>query len=200
MRQLAIVAVLGLSGVGKTTLIKEACKQIDGVLHVQASALIKADCADPSVTSEALRTCSGDQVLANQKILVAMFARAVAETDAKVVIFDGHLIIDTDAEVIEIPPDVIAALRPSVLVHVEAAPEVIAERRRADESRKRPRRSVDVLARQQARSGELCQLYASELGVETLAVVPDLAASLSILIEHLSELDKEPGQVIGLLT
>jgi adenylate kinase len=79
-----------------------------------------------------MRRASGDRVLANQQVLLTMFEQSVAAHTGRLVVFDGHLIIDTDAELIEIPLEVIAGLRPAVLVHVEAPPEIIVERRRQD--------------------------------------------------------------------
>jgi adenylate kinase len=161
-----VIAVFGISGAGKSSLIRDAVKGIDGILHLTASTLIKQGLSDTSVTSEKLRKSTSEQVSANQRILVAMFDRAVAEHQGGLVIFDGHVIIDTDAELIEVPLDVVAAIRPRTIVHVEASPEAVAERRQRDGQRTRPRRTIPVLAEHQLRSRELCQRYAGALCID----------------------------------
>lgn len=80
-------------------------------------------------------------------------------------LFDGHLLIDTETEMIEVPQAVSAALTPAVLVHVEGDASLIAARRNADTQRKRPVREIDTLAAHQARSRQLCQDCALTLGI-----------------------------------
>lgn len=161
-----IVCVFGISGVGKTMLIRQALSGRNYVVHFTASNLIKQAHADPQITSEILRCASGDSIRANQQLLTTMFVRQVAATSAKLIVFDGHLLIDTDEQIVEIPLDVIAKLHPSILIHVEAEPSVIAERRRVDAVRVRPFRSTEALAEHQERSRELCCTYAAALGVK----------------------------------
>ena len=160
-----VIGVFGISGVGKSWMIGEVAARIAGTLHLQGSALIKQGLADPSVSSEELRLARGDRVIANQRILIAMFKRLIAALPSSLVLFDGHLLIDTAAQMIEIPQAVIAALRPEFLVHVEAEPPLIAARRHGDTSRKRPTWDIDTLAAHQARSRELCQAYGRRLGI-----------------------------------
>lgn len=155
-----VIGVFGISGVGKSWLVSEVASRVPGCLHLQGSALIKQGLSDPSVSSEELRRSSGDRLVANQRILTAMFDRAVSEHTGSVVLFDGHLLIDTGPEMIEVPQTVIAALHPAVLVHVEAEPALIVGRRLADVSRQRPARDIDTLAAQQNRSRNLCLAYA----------------------------------------
>lgn len=160
-----VIGVFGISGVGKSWLVGEVVSRISGSLQLQGSALIKEGLADPSLSSDELRSTSGDRILANQRILIAMFNRALAEQSSRLVLFDGHLLIDTEAGLIEVPEAVIAALRTALLVHVEAEPTLIAARRHGDASRKRPARDIDTLAAQQARSRDLCQSYGHLLNI-----------------------------------
>jgi adenylate kinase len=160
-----VIAVFGISGVGKTTIIRQWLDGRDDALHLQASALIRQGLTDLALDSEILRRSSTHRILANQKVLVEMFGHAVAASRAELVVFDGHLIIDTDDRLVEIPLAVVAALQPHILVHVEQLPEVIAARRRADTGRVRPRRDTSTLQCHQARSRALCQAYGSKLGI-----------------------------------
>ena len=155
-----IIGVFGVSGVGKSWLVSEVASRIPGCLHLQGSALIKQGLADPSVSSEELRRSGGDHIFANQRILVAMFERALSERPGSLVLFDGHLLVDTAAELIEVPQTVIGALHPALLIHVEADPWLIAARRQADPTRIRPARDFATLAMHQTRSRYLCQSYA----------------------------------------
>jgi adenylate kinase len=160
-----VIGVFGISGVGKSRLIGEVAARIPGSLHLQGSALIKQGLADPTVSSEELRLASGDRIIARQRILIAMFNRAIAKHPSSLVLFDGHLLIDTETELIEVPQAVIAALRLAVLVHVEGDASLIAARRNADTERIRPVRDIDTLSAHQARSQRLCQDCVLRLGV-----------------------------------
>jgi adenylate kinase len=115
----AVICVLGISGVGKSRMVADVTARIPGALHLQGSALIKLGLADPGVSSEELRRSGGDAILANQRVLVEMFGRAVSEHKGNLVLFDGHLVIDTDAGLVEVPQTVISALHPCALVHVD---------------------------------------------------------------------------------
>jgi len=99
-----------------------------------------------------------------------MFNRAIAAQASSLVLFDGHLLIDSEAELIEVPQAAIAALRPALLVHVEAEPTLIAARRHSDTSRKRPACDIDTLAAQQAHSRDLCESNGRPLSIPVQVV------------------------------
>ena len=90
-----VIGVFGISGVGKSWLVSEVAARIPGCLHLQGSALIKQGLADPSVSSEELRCSGSNRIVANQRILVAMFDRALSEHTGGLVLFDGHLLVDS---------------------------------------------------------------------------------------------------------
>lgn len=167
-----VIAIFGISGVGKTTLISEAADSIPGALHLQASALIKQGLADPAVTSDMLRRSCGDRIIDNQAVLIEMFELVIANAKASVVFFDGHLVIDTDDRLLEIPIEVIAALKPNLLVHIEDDAETIALRRASDRGRQRPVRSIAAIADHQSYSRSLCKRYSSVLGIKMVALPP----------------------------
>ncbi|WP_244500050.1 AAA family ATPase [Methyloceanibacter superfactus] len=161
--------MFGLSGVGKSTLISQARRAVTSSLHLQASALIKDGLRHPEATSESLRQRPREQVRSNQDVLVDTFWRAVRSQPEPLVIFDGHLVIDTDNGLVEIPQEVIEELRLLVMVHVEDDAAKIAERRARDRRRTRPVRSEEALDEHQQLSRRLCESYASALGA-TMAV------------------------------
>lgn len=165
MSEPVVVGVFGISGVGKSCLVAQVGAKIPNSLHLQSSALITEGLADPEISSEHLRRSSGDRILANQRILIEMFDRAMAAKPAGLVLFDGHLVIDTDASLIEVPQEVISGLRPALLVHVEDDPSSIASRRQSDPVRIRPTRSDDFLDACQSQSRRLCEAYSSDLKI-----------------------------------
>ena len=187
-----VICVFGLSGIGKTTLIKKALEAVPGTLHLEASALIKQGLADAEMESEWLRRAGGERVLANQQILVEIFQREIGIRPGSVVAFDGHLVIDAEDRLVEIPRDVIAALGPQVLVHVEEIPEAIRWRRLADPSRRRPERSAEVLGGHQATSRRLCSEYSRVLGVEMHTLRPSSVKDLAKIMKQASSSQGNP--------
>src|ERR1700753_345358 len=87
-----VVAVFGLSGVGKSWMISRYVAA-ENIAHIQASQLMRdastAGVGKP-VTSESLRRGA---VLDNQSLLTEAFAKVLAE-EARPIIFDGHCLID----------------------------------------------------------------------------------------------------------
>jgi len=156
----AVFAVFGISGVGKTTLVKRFVKNHPSYLHLQASALLRTAKA---TTSEALRSAPAAEIRDNQDILVTAFHTARLDAPERPVIFDGHSLIDGDAGLVIIPTDVIARLDPVRLIFVYDEPRLIHQRRISDTSRRRPTRSIEQLAEQQAVAFIACQRYAASL-------------------------------------
>lgn len=155
------VALLGLSGVGKSTLISEVAKRIP-LLHLQASNLIKAEQAYREQTQESSEALRAGPVLDNQALMVAAFDRLTKGATLPVV-FDGHSIIDGRSGLIEIPSSVFAALGLDAICIMTAAPAMIFERRSHDIARERPPRDIQALAAQQALAIANAQRIARDL-------------------------------------
>jgi adenylate kinase len=160
-----IIAVLGISGVGKSNLVEKAAQQRN-LLHLKASDLIKARLAWPQ-SSEQLRQGT---VLDNQAHMLAEFADRIAATDHNIIVFDGHGLIDSPGGLVEIPLSVFRAIQPNAIVFVEDVPAVIATRRTADTDRVRPARSVIELAQQQSLAKVRAAYFAQSLGVPSHAI------------------------------
>jgi len=156
-----VVAMFGLSGVGKGWMASAVCARRPAVLHLEASALLRAAL---NQTGEALRTATEDVMADNQRRLAAAFAAARAAGPYRPVLFDGHSVIDNDAGLVEIPAAVIVPLKPDHIIFVVDTGAAIAARRLADGDR-RPLRTVNDLERHQARARAMAQSYAAALGV-----------------------------------
>jgi adenylate kinase len=168
MNSTPIVAVFGLSGVGKSWLIERYVAGMP-LLHVQASQLLrdaKASLLGKSVTSEELRTGA---VLDNQTLLIEAFAR-IRETARRPIVFDGHCVVDNGDELLEIPVEVVSLLAVSHIIFVEGPTRGIVERRAKDTTRVRPTRSEAELEHQQARAKSVCEAYSRRLGLSMSTV------------------------------
>jgi len=155
------IALLGLSGVGKSTLIANLNNSIP-VFHLQASSLIKAEQAfraERQASSEELRL---GPVIDNQKLLIDAFHREAAAATAPIV-FDAHSIIDGNDGILEIPSDVFASLGLDAICFLTADPKVIAERRHRDLSRMRPQRDAETLAQHQAIARRAAERIANDI-------------------------------------
>jgi hypothetical protein len=87
-----------------------------------------------------------------------------AQVPDRPILFDGHSVIDNDAGLVEIPLAVVAALGPDHIVFVIDDVSEIA-RRRLEDSRRRPSRSLDELRRHQELARAVASDYADKLGV-----------------------------------
>jgi adenylate kinase len=138
-----VVALTGISGVGKSTLIKTLAASIP-LLHLQASELIKERrCAsgDVEVTHDQLRLVDIDK---NQQFLIRGF-RLNADASTSMVILDGHTVIERDTGLARIDSRVFGAIGIDSMIFLADDPEAIGQRRCNDASRKRPVLSVGGL-------------------------------------------------------
>lgn len=157
-----VVAMFGLSGVGKGWLARELCERHQQILHLEASALMRAAL---NTTGEALRTAAVGVVQDNQSRLVQAFIAARSAQPDRPVLFDGHSVIDNDLELVEVPVSVVAALGTDAIVFVFDDPTAIRERRLLDD-RRRPDRPVVALAHHQERARAVAVGYAERLNLE----------------------------------
>lgn len=141
------VALVGISGVGKTTFLKTAMSATP-FLHLEASKLIKEEIAllkKQVQTSEELRIGA---IMDNQKLLVKAFRRKTVDCYDRVVL-DAHTVVDTGNSLEKIPASVFLALNVKSILFLQDDPKTIRARREADKSRKRPQRTVDEIEHHQ---------------------------------------------------
>ncbi|WP_454762322.1 AAA family ATPase [Caulobacter segnis] len=158
--------MFGLSGVGKGWLAGQVRTVRPDVLHLEASALMRAAMG---ASGEALRTAAAGVVQDNQSRLVVAFVAARAGRLDRPVLFDGHSVIDNDHDLVEIPAAAIAALGACAIVFISGDPEVI-RRRRLEDARTRPDRSAATLAHHQEQARAVARGFAQHTGVDFVEI------------------------------
>ena len=174
------IALLGLSGVGKTTLLNRLSGQV-AFTHLEASRLIKAEQARRSIAAQSSETLRTGPVLDNQALLVAGFKYEARSIEGSVV-FDGHSVIDGANGLIKIPTDVFASLELQAICILQAAPADILARRQSDTARPRPTRSADALAEHQGMAIEVARAIAEQLNLPFSILGNEDEAQLAALI------------------
>lgn len=163
-----VVALAGISGVGKTTFLKKLAKQAS-FQHLTGGSLIAAARRAEQVRRDDMRLADLEE---NQRLLIEGFAVA-RDPDASLVIMDGHVVIDDGRNLTELSPAVFRALEISLIVHLEADPTWIAANRSQDTSRSRPKYEFDTLVIHQSTSRNHAASIAQDLGISFLIVTHD---------------------------
>lgn len=158
-----IIAIFGLSGVGKSTLINHFIKNSPEWAHLQAGQLIKAELKN--VDHDKLRLEGNEAILKNQYLMIDAFWKEIDTKQLSKVIFDGHSIIDSGGDILDIPVDVIQALKPKKLLFIKVSPSTIFTRRANDNSRNRPALSEEQIEEQQNRALRQVEVYGKSLSV-----------------------------------
>lgn len=174
------IALLGLSGVGKTTMLSRLASRIE-FTHLEASRLIKAEQVRRSIGSQSSEVLRTGPVLDNQNLLIAGFAHEAASTHRPIV-FDGHSVIDGGNGLIEIPAEVFASLDLQAICVLHAEPADILARRLSDGARLRPVRTIEALAEHQARAIEVARAIAKQLNQPFELLRNEDEAKLAVLI------------------
>ena len=157
-----VIAVVGVSGVGKTTFIKKASNQF-AFQHLSAGSLISLEKnrRKEYVNRDGLRL---EDILDNQELLIEGFHR-VSDKTASLIILDGHTVIDTPQGLEPIPCAVFAKLKIDGIVFLKGDPSVILRQRSEDKNRNRPNLTVAQIAEQQERSLSITRDICNELSV-----------------------------------
>lgn len=174
-----VVALVGISGVGKSTILAAAAKSLQ-FTHLQASALIKEEIRhrqSPELQQDQLRI---GPIAHNQTLLIAAFHRLAPPSG--LIVLDGHILIDSTMGIIEVEPEVFQALEIQHFVVLQAPPGSIFEQRRKDEQRKRPDRSVTELNHQQQWSTAAVNAAGSQIGVPVTILESDPATRIIELL------------------
>lgn len=155
-----VVAFTGISGVGKTTFLRKFAELME-FQHVTGGSLIAAARNASRDGRDTIRHADLDE---NQSLLIDGFALA-RDTNAQLIIMDGHVVIDDGEGLTKIPSDVFKALDVMAMVHLEACPARIAKNRLKDSSRSRPRYDTETLGHHQDISRVHAHSIAGRLGI-----------------------------------
>jgi adenylate kinase len=115
--------------------------------------------------------------------MIAEFSARTVDCNHEIFVFDGHSIIDTPNGLLEIPLSIFQAINPSVIVFVEAAADVIGERRASDTGRARPDRTAAELSLHQEVAKTRAAFLAESLGVPFRAMGADSTRDFISLLD-----------------
>ncbi|MEX5578271.1 ATP-binding protein [Pseudophaeobacter sp. A-200-2] len=172
-----IIAFTGISGVGKTTFLRRLRGRIP-FQHLTGGSLISKARETPQADRDSIRISNLDE---NQRLLVQGFKQE-RDPAEKLVIMDGHVIIDTAEGICDIPTEVFECLGVNLMVHLDADPATIVKNRAGDKERKRPVYSADVVFEHQERSRMRAKTIATELGIKFVGVTHE---DMNALLEYL---------------
>ena len=156
------IAFVGLSGVGKSTLIRSLADRIE-LQHLSAGKLIGEERArlQEALNHDELRLAD---IATNQQLLIDGFKRK-RDNHAALVVLDGHTVIDTNLKLEAIPASVFKAIGIEAFIFLRADPAEILQRRISDTTRTRPMINVTEIAMHQAFAIEVTQACAGELSI-----------------------------------
>lgn len=192
MRQ-AVIAVTGVSGVGKSFLLRKAKGHLE-FQHLQASQIIrdqKLSAGKSSVDDQALRAADLDE---SQAMLIRGFHR-VRDPAASIVVLDAHTVIDAPTGLVDIRAEVFREIGVSRLLFIADSPSAIVERRQSDCTRSRPARSERDILAYQGRAQAQAFAVALQLRVPCSILTPEHHAELESLLRK--EEDGPAGQGEG---
>jgi adenylate kinase len=165
--QFNLTVIAGLSGVGKTFIINEIMKGDSKYIHFSAGELIKK--RRKNVSHDDLRLLDSSEILQNQHLLIDQLNVEKLAIDSGVhILFDAHMVIDTDNQLVKIPFEIFGKLTPSRMIFLHADPKIILERRVNDASRIRPVKTITEIQSHQDLSRLLAQDYCDKLSIELI--------------------------------
>lgn len=181
-----VVVVTGISGVGKSWMLKRAFGSAN-VQVLSASDLISEEIKKKAeiepVPKDQLRE---RDISANQRSLSDGFARSIDPT-ASVVLLDAHVVIDTPSGLTLIPSEVFKLIGPDLIVFVSGDAEKISVQRSNDLTRRRPRRSPTELSLQQTIAHDRAAELAQHLGVSFATVKAGDIGALKDTLNNLQD-------------
>lgn len=165
-----VIALVGISGVGKSTLL-HALSTTTEFQHLQASGLIRearATATTGHVTGDSLRLADIDE---NQRLLVEGF-KGARHGAARLIVLDGHTVIDAPAGLQLIAPEVFAAIGVTQFVFLADLPTEIHRRRASDTSKSRPARTAAELEQHQNSALQQTLKVSLRMSVPVVVVMP----------------------------
>ncbi len=165
------VVVVGIPGVGKTTVLDKLSSRLDGARLVTFGSVMLEEAKRRKWVKE--RDEMRRLPVGRQRQLQGLAAARIARMADDVVLVDTHLFIRTrEGFWPGLPYDVVRALKPTHLVLVEASPEEVSARRAADGARSR-----DAMTREEL-------VEEAELGRSFLTVSSTLTGAPMLIVKN----------------
>jgi adenylate kinase len=175
-----LLAVFGVSGVGKTTLITQFVREHKDWQALSASKLLAQL---THLASDKLRVSDRPRIENNQFLLAEAIHQhrriSKRETDW---LLDAHSLIDNNREFVPVPTAAIALINPDSLIFVFDSAQQIRERRAADRQRQRPLLSIERIDEEQELAFQTCLQYSTELKLELCRVASNDSAAFAAAI------------------
>jgi adenylate kinase len=162
-----LVCVFGISGVGKSTMLREYVRKHPGWTHIIASEVLAEATRQ---NAEALRTAERGRIESNQRLAVRNIQSLRAQYPACNVALDAHCVIDNGQELVRVPVTAIQELQPASLICIWDDAVRILERRLLEVNKLRPTRSAQQLEEYQTAVILTCEDYGESLGLDLARV------------------------------
>jgi adenylate kinase len=153
--------VVGVSGVGKTTMIRRFVTEHSNYVHLEASKLIQNRLN--AETTEHIRIMTKEQIVKNQSFLLDELSKYKQNCNS--IILDGHLLINNNKELISIPLDIVRKIAPSNIVLLEGNSHDILLHRIYNPQKKCFKETISEIDRNQQLLKQIAIGYCKELGI-----------------------------------
>ncbi|MGF1924796.1 MAG: ATP-binding protein [Bacteroidia bacterium] len=150
----SLILILGISGVGKTSLSVEYAERNSGFRSISASSLI----AEKKL---GLSPATLDEIRRNQEALVSSVLHQKQDNPGTTLLLDGHAAIETPSGASAIPDDVFDRIQPTAIVLVYDDPVEISARRFL----KKKSGNVEHVKNLQILERELSSMHARRIGI-----------------------------------
>ncbi|MGR3440066.1 MAG: AAA family ATPase [Paracoccus sp. (in: a-proteobacteria)] len=178
--------VTGISGVGKTSLLKKVATAIP-MQVLSASSLIRNSLAQTEEQNTPQdRLCARD-IDDNQAAMLKAFKR-YANPDTILIVLDAHVVVDTPNGLTRVGSDVFREINADFVVFVKDEPRKIHTNRERDGSRSRPKRSVESLAKYQDIAIAAARDLSKDLSIPIYFVDGGDGNALSEILKNIQEI------------
>lgn len=157
-----IIALVGISGVGKTTLLHKISRALP-FQHLSAGTLIaeQRSISNSVIDRDNLRST---HIVNNQELLISGFHR-FKNKNSPLIILDGHTVIHTPSGLEPIRTKIFQELGIDQFIFLHADAALIHKYRTMDITRNRPQMTIEELSLHQKRALSITRMIASELCV-----------------------------------
>jgi len=161
-----VIFLTGISGVGKSDFIKNFVTTREGFIHLKGSDLLAEGLEKTSPYKNEVILDHHEEVSFNQNLILEEFKNNIKKGEYKLIIFDGHIIVEIEKELIPIPKEIIAGLEPIKIIFLTGSPEEIQKRRTKDKNRIRSNKTIGEIEKEQNFALRICQNISKLLNID----------------------------------